>query len=583
MPSRRKQVGLLVLSLLLVFSGSALAHWGQTAGGEIDVRQVEIETDGGGTIDGYLYVPDGVSSDDPAPGVLAIHGYINSKETQSSFAIEYARRGHVVLAIDQPGHGYSDPPAFANGWGGPPALEYLADHELVDENNVGLEGHSMGGWAAVSAAAEHPNSYESIVLVGSSTGSAGAPEGNETFPRNLGVVFADYDEFHWLMWGSATGPATPESEKLQSVFGTEDGIDEGEVYGSIDDGTARALYTPQTTHPGAHHTPSAVSDTVGWTQQTLEGADEEPGDHVWYWKEIGTAIALLGGFLFLVPAGSVLTGREPFADATRTVPDAVTERDRGWYVAALLAAVIPVVLYYPTMLIGSGSVPVTPVTPQGETNGIVLWALANVVVIAGLFGLWHRDAGRSLFDERYGLDIGDGARTIATSLAVAVGAVGGLYVLLWIVDTLFMTDFRAWVLGLKLMSAVHARIFVTYLPAFLAFFVALGVLLHGRLRTPETTRSLPRAMATNAVILTGGFALLLVIQYGTLFATGALAIPITALQTIIAFQFLALLPVIAVVSTYFFHRTGRIWTGAFVNALLITWLIVASQATHYAF
>ncbi|QLG50422.1 alpha/beta hydrolase family protein [Natrinema halophilum] len=583
MSTTRKQVVLLALSLLLVFSGSALAHWGQTAGGSIDVRHVEIDTENGGTIDGYLYVPEGVSADDPAPGVLAIHGYINSKETQSSFAIEYARRGYVVLAIDQPGHGYSDPPAFANGWGGPPALEYLSEHELVDEENIGLEGHSMGGWAVVSAAAEHPDSYESAVLVGSSTGSQGAPEGNETFPRNLGVVFADYDEFHWLMWETGTAPATSGSEKLQSVFGTDEAIEDETVYGSIEDGTARALFTPTTTHPGAHHTPAAVSDAVSWTQMTLDGADEDPGDHIWYWKEIGTAIALLGGFLFLFPAGSVLARPELFGDATRTQPDPITEHDRGWTVAALLTALLPVLLYYPTMLLGSLAMPVTAVTPQGETNGIVLWALANAVVIAALFGLWHRNTDRSLFDERYGLDVGDGAATIARSLAIAIGTVGGLYVLLWIVDTLFMTDFRAWILGLKLMSALHARIFVTYLPAFLAFFLALEVLLHGRLRTPETTQSLPRAIATNAAVLTGGFAVLLVVQYGVLFTTGALAIPITALQTIIAFQFLALLPVIAAVSTYFFHRTGRIWTGAFVNALLITWLIVASQAIHYPF
>ncbi|WP_049923206.1 alpha/beta hydrolase family protein [Halopiger djelfimassiliensis] len=578
----RTQVGILVCSLLLLFGGSALAFWGQTAGGEVDVQRVEIETPDGGTIDGYLYVPDGASEDDPAPGVLAIHGYINSKETQSSFAIEYARSGHVVLAIDQPGHGYSDPPAHAHGWGGPPALEYLADHELVDEDNIGLEGHSMGGWAAVSAAAEHPDSYESIALVGSSTGTAGAPEGNETFPRNLGVVFAQYDGFHWLMWGSETAPATPESETLQSVFGSDEPVEEGRLYGNADDGTARYLSMPGTTHPGVHHSPSAVAETVDWTHRTLDG-NHEPEGQLWYWKEIGTALALVGGFLFLLPASAVVVRTDPLEELTRPLPAAVANRDRGWYVAAALAALIPVVLYYPALIVGSESIPVTAVTPQSETNGIVLWALANAAVIAGLFGSWHRNSGRSLTDERYGLDAGTGLATIGRSFAAAVGVVGGLYGLLWLVDTLFMTDFRVWVLGLKLMSALHWRIFLTYLPAFLAFFVALEVLLHGRLRTSETTRSLPRAITTNAVVLTGGFVLLLAVQYGVLFATGSLAVPFTALQTIIAIQFVALLPVIAVVSTYCFHHTGRIWTGAFVNALLVTWLLVASQAIHYPF
>ncbi|APW96476.1 alpha/beta hydrolase [Halobiforma lacisalsi AJ5] len=578
----RKHVAVVAVALLLVFGGSALAYWGQTTGGDVDVQQVDVETADGGTIDGYLYVPDGVTADDPAPGVLAIHGYINSKETQSSFAIEYARAGHVVLAIDQPGHGYSDPPAHAHGWGGPPALEYLANHELVDEENIGLEGHSMGGWAAVSAAAEHPDSYESVALVGSATGTAGAPEGDETFPRNLGVVFTEYDEFHWLMWESETAPTTPESEKLQSVFGTDEAVEEGQVYGAIDDGTARYLSMPATTHPGAHHSPTAVAETVDWTVETLEG-NEDPDGQLWYWKELGTALALLGGVLFLFPAVEALSRTGPLEGATRTLPEPIAERNRGWYVAAVLTALVPVVLYYPAMLLGSEAVPVTAVTPQSETNGIVLWALANVVVIAALFGLWHRGSGRSLTDERYGLDVGEGLGTIGRSLAIAAGAVGGLYVLLWVVDAVFMTDFRVWVFGVKLMSDLHVRIFLTYLPALFAFFVALEVLLHGRLRTAETTDSLPWAMATNALALTGGFVVLLVIQYGVLFATGALAVPITALQTIIAFQFVALLPVVAVVSTYCFHRTGRSWTGAFLNALLVTWVIVASQAIHYPF
>ncbi|WP_201721683.1 hypothetical protein [Caulobacter sp. B11] len=34
--------------------------------------------------------------------MLAVHGYINSRETQSPFAIEFARRGYVVLPWTRP-------------------------------------------------------------------------------------------------------------------------------------------------------------------------------------------------------------------------------------------------------------------------------------------------------------------------------------------------------------------------------------------------------------------------------------------------------------------------------------------------
>src|SRR4029450_8134392 len=87
------------------------------------------------------------------PGILAVHGYINSRETQDGFAIEFARRGYVVLALAQPGHAYSDGPAFANGFGGPDALAHLRSLAIVDKNNIGLEGHSMGGWTVLAARA----------------------------------------------------------------------------------------------------------------------------------------------------------------------------------------------------------------------------------------------------------------------------------------------------------------------------------------------------------------------------------------------------------------------------------------------
>ena len=188
-----------------------------------------------------LYVPPGVDAENPAPGVVAIHGYINSRETQAPFAIELARRGYVVLALDQTGHGYSDGPAFANGFGGPDGLAYLASLDIVDPNNIGLEGHSMGGWASLIAAAVHPDLYQSIMVQGSSTGTFGAPEGTSEYPRNFGLLFSTWDEFSALMWGAETSAAIVDTEKLQTAFGTDTTVEIGRLYGSIEDGTARQL------------------------------------------------------------------------------------------------------------------------------------------------------------------------------------------------------------------------------------------------------------------------------------------------------------------------------------------------------
>ncbi|GAA0718438.1 pimeloyl-ACP methyl ester carboxylesterase [Halorubrum trapanicum] len=578
----RQRLVLFGVALALILIGGAVGWWGHTAGGDLTVQETQIETEGG-TIDAYLYVPPGVSADDPAPGVLATHGYINSKETQAPFAIELARRGHVVLAIDQTGHGYSDPPAFSQGWGGPPALDYLSEHELVDEDRIALEGHSMGGWASVAAAATYPDSYESMVLAGSSTGSSGAPPGNATFPRNLAVVYAEYDEFHRLMWETETAPAAPESEKLQSVFGTDERIETGTVYGDFESGTARALYQPGTTHPGTTHSPTAVGQAVGWIERTTGGETSlDPSDQIWHWKELGTAVALLGGFLFLFPTIGTLSEAGVLSAATRSVPEPVAERDLGWGLSVALTALLPVATYYPLMLLAGQVMPLTAVTPQNETNGIVLWILGNAAIIALLLGVWHVRSDRTFAEARarYGLDAGDGAGTLARSVAIAAGTALALLALLLAFDAVFTLDFRAWVLALKPPSALHVRIGIGYFPAFLAFFFALELLLHGRLRTRAATDSLRRAIAGNVGLLAGPFVGFLAVQYGWLFATGALPLPATALQTIIAFQFVGVLIGVGAVSTYSFHRTGRVWVGAVLNALLVTWLVVASQATH---
>jgi uncharacterized membrane protein YGL010W len=76
--------------------------------------------------------------------------------------------------------------------------------------------------------------------------------------------------------------------------------------------------------------------------------------------------------------------------------------------------------------------------------------------------------------------------------------------------------------------------------------------------------------------------LLLAVQYAVLFTSHALPIPQLALDTIVGLPFVPALALIAVISTYLFHRIGRIWLGALINTLLIGWFLVGSTATKAA-
>jgi pimeloyl-ACP methyl ester carboxylesterase len=245
-----KKWTLVLVGLVLILAGAVVAHITRTDGG-IKVKDVRFATPSGAVMSAFLYIPPNATAKTPAPGILAVHGYVNSRETQDGFAIEFARRGYVVLEMDQRGHGYSDGPAFADGFGGPAGLAYLRTFDFVDKANIGLEGHSMGGWTVLAAAAAMPNDYKAIVLEGSSTGAPFAKDGTPDWPRNLGLVYSKYDEFSQFMWGIHRPVDIVTGPKLQAVFGNTD-IKVGQLYGDIAAGTGRMLYQPATTHAGDH-------------------------------------------------------------------------------------------------------------------------------------------------------------------------------------------------------------------------------------------------------------------------------------------------------------------------------------------
>lgn len=568
---------ILLVAFLLVFGGGTVAFFVQTDGGSVETRNVRFAADDGQIMGATLYVPSEVDSENPAPGIVATHGYINMRETQSPFAIEFARRGFVVLAIDQTGHGYSDPPAFSNGFGGPPALDYMRSLSFVDKENIGLEGHSMGGWASVAAASSQPNGYESMVLEGSSTGSSGVADGNATFPRNVAVVFSEYDEFSSSMWGVPHASNIEQSEKLQTLFGTNQAVEEGRIYGSVENGTARRLTTPATNHPGDHLSTSAVGDAIEWFQFTLEGEDQMPANNqTWWLKEIATLVSLLGGLLFLFPFGAAVLESDYF-ELSQTKPNAVGTTGRGWYLTLVLAAVIPALTYFPLNLVGQGFVPVNWLFPQQITNGVMVWALGNTAIILALFGIWHYRNNRGTTLKQYGFGTSDGVRTIGKSILSAFVILGGFYALLAGVGYLFDTGFRFWVFTVRLPSPTQLRISLGYLIPFTIFFLALELLLHGQLQRDD--RSFRTAFAHNWIAVVGGFVVLLAVQYAVLFSGNPLPVG-QPLLTIVAYQFVAILTIVTAVSTYFFRRTGRVWTGAFINALLVTITLVAGTATH---
>ena len=72
---------ILVVALGLILGGGFLAYWVQGNGNTIEIRDVRFMGMDRVMMSGLLYVPPGASAKTPAPGIVAVHGYMNSRET----------------------------------------------------------------------------------------------------------------------------------------------------------------------------------------------------------------------------------------------------------------------------------------------------------------------------------------------------------------------------------------------------------------------------------------------------------------------------------------------------------------------
>jgi pimeloyl-ACP methyl ester carboxylesterase len=558
--------GLFTAGLAAIVAGGLLAWLTQTSGG-VRIEDVRFSGTNGVPMSALLYVPKTATARTPAPGILAVHGYINSRETQDGFAIEFARRGYVVLAIDQTGHGYSGGYAFENGFGGPDGLRYLRGLPMVDKANIGLEGHSMGGGAILAAAKAYPADYKAMVLEGSATGTLFSPPSAPGFPRNVAVVYSRFDEFSPLMWGVDRAQDVAISPKLLTLFGVAGRAVPGRLYGSMAAGDARQLYTPMTTHPGDHISTEAIGDALDWFGKTLSGGTPRPaGDQIWMWKEAGTLVAFTGFIALLLGGFDRLLALPVFASLAQPGAGVRARRDGRWWAGFWLTVLIPVVTFYPFMLIGMIGLPPSWLWPQSITNQIMAWAVLNGLITL-LVNLLFRGT-RPAFNTRWGL-----------SILIALITVGIGYGALAAADALFKIDFRFWVVALKLMSPAQFRYFLAYLVPFTAFFVVALRALHANLSVSGDSAA--RQYLSGVAAMALGFALFLAAEYIPLFAVDHLLVPAEALNAIVSIQFLPLMAIVGLISVFTWRRTNSSLPGALICGLLVTWYMVAGTAVQF--
>lgn len=586
----------LCISIALMLLASIVVSSVQTDGGKISMKEMMIETDKGYSMSAYLFVPEGVSAENKAPAVVTSHGYLNNKEMQDANYVELARRGFVVLAIDQPCHGDSQVMAMRDADGVYQGVLALSRMPFVDTARIGITGHSMGGGSCNSAVIEdneNGTNLVSAVLLNCADAKYTDSDGeyaNIYGSRDVAILAAQYDEF-FHMYADESGailqaPYFMQGTNSQSFlyFGTDPaGLEAREAYTvyteEIDGKEAiRVIYNPDIIHPWSHFSQKATTSVIEFFNRTLDAPNPLPGnDQVWQWKEAFNFVGLLGFVIFICSFAVLMVFTPMFSSlrAEAIVQPAKVADGKGklWFWLSLLAGALFSMLIYRWILKTGTSMNVS----QTEAMGLGLWS-----TLCGVFTILSMIAFYFGYGKKHGLDLvalGVKMPIKKLGLSVLLGIIVAVmaYVCVFVADYFFYADFRIWTLAIKAFEAPILR-YLPYGLLFVTFYVASSVANNCFNYNDIGAKSWVNTIIVG--LMTALPALVLPwIQYITYYSTGAMKWAGSAMHILWLFPIVLILFGSVVISRIVYKATKNPYIAGVANAIIISILTITNTCT----
>ncbi len=573
----------------------------QTGGGKIHMEELKFETESGYAMSAYLFVPENASIENPAPAIVTSHGYLNNKEMQDANYVELARRGFVVLAIDQPCHGDSDNPTHIPLW--PPDGVYqgalaLAKMPFVDVEKIGITGHSMGGMssnAAVAADNASENPIISAVLLNSADAVYTDGDGNYVDiygSRDVAILSCQYDEFfHGFTdeegnWKEA--PYFMENPGAQSFlnFGVDpEGLKTREAYTmyteTIDGEEAiRVIYRPAIIHPWSHFSARSTACVIEFFDEAL-GAPNAIGasSQIWQVKEGFNFAGIIGLVIFLV-SFTVLMVHTPYFSSLKAeeiaAPVQPDKKGKLWFWGSLVAgALFSVLIYIPILKFGTSQN-----VNQTESLGIGLWAgfcgIFTILSMVLSYQLYGKKNGLDLAERGVKMPFGKLAKTVLLALIVATVS----YSWVFFADYFFKADFRIWTLAMKAFDAEKLGNMAVYMWPFMLFYIAASIAANS-FNYNTVGGKLNNFIVSFFVALPA--IVLPCIQYITYFTTKAMMWPESNMHVLWLFPIILILFGSTYLSRYIYKATKNPYLAGIVNGLIISIMTVTNTCTTGVF
>lgn len=601
--------------MLISMIGSFLV---QTSGTSIKVRRFKLVVSGGYEINGQMYIPKDASTKNKLPMVVVQHGSQHNLEMQDMNMVELSRRGYIVISTDAYGHGSSTardvvPPteAFNNVIS---VIDYVCNSlNIVDTDKIGIAGHSMGA-AIVTSTLQHYVEQEARGL-GKNKIAACLEIGYDpsyipyTFKgvdkpvladANWGVIAGKYDEFFFKQKDVNNDPAKILQSKaaldfVKQVDSSAQGpVENGKIYKGQINGKecSRVFYQISADHPQEIFSSQSAADAVSFFYDSLgvpAGHEKiDPNNQVWQWKQFFNFLGLVGVLLFLFPFAKWIMNTVPYFSelkAKNAAPAApaldTTKKKLVYWISWVVCMAIPGILAMPVMHYWIGKQSFTPVTVtkwfgEGSVNEIAGWAVISSLCILAIFLFNYFIFGKKFGAKTDSWGIKISPKALWKSLLLAVMTFGVAYLILFTADFFFTTDFRIWLIAMRVFSKDKVLFLIAYFPAFAIFYLINSMLVDGGNRVEGMPEWLITLISCIANI--GGIAVVIFIQYFTYARTGIF--PYNAMRTINLFPFLVQVPVATIITRKYFKETGNIYLGSFTISLLYSMMIITQVSIN---
>lgn len=599
----KKASAVLCISLVLMLLSSIATMAIQTNFGKVEVKEINWETQNGHSMNGWLFVPDAATAENPAPAIVVSHGMYNNKSMQDLNFVELARRGYIVLAQDMPNHGDSENVADLGSvlMGLYESVKVLGAMSNVDAERIGVTGHSLGGMSCNMAVnldnmAEKP--LIAAVLLNSADATYGGDAGfaNIYGSRDVGIVAGQYDEWFFSdvdASGNATLPKDFLANKNAQSFlhyGTDpagqDVRSAETVYTQYIDGkdAMRVIYNPDIIHPWSHFSQRSTVATISFFEQALGAPNPiSAANQVWQWKVVANTVGLVAFFMFMVSLTLVLV-KKPFFSEVGTeelvAPRPTNKAGKTWFFASIIiCALICTVIYLPIMNTVPSNSTANIGWPQSQALGIGTWAAACGVIgiISMLISYYAYGKKNGVSPADIGLKISPrkAGKTILLALVVIAAAFGCVAA----ADYFFMADFRVWTLAVRAFGVEKLGVSLWFVAFFLVYYVANSVAANcfnfndvgGRRGWVNTT-----LLAIAAVL---PVPILLLIQYIPFLSGGNMTWPANNMQVVWLFPMLVILPLAVVISRIIYRRTKNPYLAGLIIGIFVTIITCSNSLT----